>query len=93
MTTVKLPDAVWGRLATVADVRGVDVPDLLVAALTEILKPRNRREHIVFLAQAGYTDARICEATGELRQYVGDVRRKAGISANRQPRTDTEEAA
>lgn len=83
---VKLPDQVWGRLASVADDRGVTVEQLLIAAVAEVVKPRDRRERVLHYVRAGYTDARVAEATGELKHYVGDVRRRAGLPANRQRR-------
>lgn len=90
MKSVGLPDTVWGRLATTADARGVSVEDLLVAAITEVVKPQSRQERVLEAVRAGLSDAVVAERTGELKQYVGVVRRRAGLPANRQKRTDTE---
>lgn len=89
MASVILPDDVWGLLATVADDRDTTVSDLLVAAVAQIVKPRDRRERVLLLVRAGFTDALTAERTGELRQYVGSIRRGAGLPANRQKRSET----
>lgn len=91
MAAVTLPDQIWGRLATVAADRGVKIEDLLVAAVREVVKPRSRRERVLAYVRAGYTDAGAAEATGELKSYVGDVRRAAGLPPNR-PGSIKEEA-
>lgn len=90
MKTVTMPDDVWGRLATIADDRNTTIAELLVAAVMEITEPRTRGERVVQLVRAGLTDAQIAERTGELKSYVGDVRRAAKLPPNRQWRTDNE---
>lgn len=87
---VGIPESVWGRLASVAETRGVTVEDLLVASITEVIKPRSRQERIVQLAHAGLPDRVIAERTGELKGFVGEVRRRAGIPVNKQRRSDYE---
>lgn len=87
---VIVPSKVWGRIASIAEDRGTTVEEILVAALKEIVRPTNRHERVLQLVRAGLTDARVAERTGELKNYVANVRRQAGLKANRQPRTDTE---
>ena len=90
MPSIELPQHVWGRLATVADDRGVSMSDLLTAAVGDVLRPQGRKERILQAVRAGLSDNLVAERTGELRQYVASVRRKAGLPANKQRRTETE---
>ena len=86
MTGVKqvtVPERVWGRLASEADNRGVTVEDVLVEAINHVIRPQDRREQIVVLALAGWTDRDIAERTGEVVGFVATVRRQAGIPANK----------
>lgn len=87
---VNVPTTVWARMVNVAEARGVKVEDILVAAIVEVTKPRNRKERVLELVRAGLPDAVVAERTGELKNYVGDTRRKAHLAPNRQPRTNTE---
>lgn len=88
---VALPEPVWGRLASIADARGVSVADVIGKAIAAEMKPRpllhsvsfKRRQVVVSLVEAGHTDRFIAEATGELVQYVRDARRDAGLPANK----------
>lgn len=93
MKSVTMPDEIWGRLASVAADRNTTVEELLVAAVMEITKPGSRHERIRQLVRAGYTDVQIAERTGELKAFVGAVRRKAELPPNRQWRTDNERKA
>lgn len=90
---VIVPANIWGRIATIAEDRGVTVEEILVTAIKEITAPRNRQERVLQLVRAGLTDARIAERTGELKNYVAAVRRRAGLPANRQTRTTNERNA
>lgn len=87
---VNVPTPVWARMVNVAEARGVKVEDILVAAIVEVTKPRNRKERVLELVRAGLPDAVIAERTGELKNYVGAARRAAHLPPNRQTRTTTE---
>ena len=89
MPAVELPPAVWGRMASVAEDRGVTISDLLVSAVHDILKPRSRRERVLHALRMGLTDAVAAERTGELKNYVANVRRDAGLPPNKQHRRTT----
>ncbi len=80
---VLLPEVVWGKLATVADDRGVSVEDILTSAVMQLIAPSTVEERIVQFARAGYPDAVIADRTGQLVARVGEVRRAAGVPANR----------
>lgn len=81
--TIELPLRVWGRVATEAEHRGVSVEDIYVAAIESIIAPLDRREAILRLVHMGMDDGAVSRRLGETRQYVADVRRKAGILRNR----------
>ena len=87
---VNVPTQVWARMVNVAEARGVKVEDILVAAIVDITKPRNRKERVLELVRAGLPDAVIAERTGELKNYVSETRRAAHLPPNRQQRTTTE---
>lgn len=80
---ITVPLSVWGRLASEADNQGISVEDLLVAAINRVIHPEERTPMIVTAVYAGYTDGEIAAATGETRQHVAMVRRRAGLPANR----------
>ena len=80
--TMKFPKHVWGRLATIADDRGVNVPQVIAGAVAGELKPRDRREWVLTLVRNGYPDRIVADITGELKQYVSTTRRRAGLPAN-----------
>lgn len=93
-----LPDPTWFELARLAEEQEIEVPWLIAHAIRDLLGTeharlavaRARRERVVALARQGLTDAAICERTGEGRDYVATNRRRAGISANRPGRANTE---
>lgn len=78
-----LPTNVWGRLATIADDRGVTVQQLIVTALRPYLAPQTLETRIRDMARAGLTDQQMCEMTGRDRAFVARTRRAAGIPANK----------
>jgi hypothetical protein len=80
---MRFPPNVWGRLATIADDRGTNIADIITTAVINELRPRDRRAWVIQLVRDGYPDRAIAETTGELRAYVGEVRRKAGLPPNR----------
>ena len=80
---VFVPEVIWGRLASVADDRGVSVEDILVAAITDLTAPATVEERIVQLVRSGLTDAAIAGRTGEFVARVRAVRRAAHLPANR----------
>ena len=81
--SLTLPTPVWGRLATIADDRGVTVQQLIVTALRPYLSPETLEARIGDFARAGLTDGEICEMTGRDRAFVARTRRAAGIPANK----------
>lgn len=89
MPAVELSAPVWGRMATIAEDRGVTVADILVAAVHEVLQPRSRQERVLNAVRAGLPDCAVSEQTGELRAYVARVRRDAGLKPNRPSRQTT----
>jgi hypothetical protein len=87
--TLTISTNVWGRLATVADERGVTVQELIVTALRPIITPDTLETRVASYARAGLTDTQICELTGRDRAYVARTRRAAGIRANKKARQST----
>lgn len=79
---VTVPRRIWGRLATEADMRGVTIEDILVAAINHVIHPNDRTDRIIVLVNAGYPDAKVAEIVGETRRHVSQVRRYAGLPAN-----------
>lgn len=85
---VLFPEHVWGRLATEAHLRGVSIPDLIVAATQHLVRPpTSRKAHVVHLARAGFTDKQIAATLGETLSFVATTRRRAGVPANREQKT------
>jgi hypothetical protein len=80
---VLIPEIIWGKLATVADDRGVSVEDILVAAVRQIIDPATVEERIVDLVRAGWPDRVIAGKTGELVARVATVRRAANLPPNK----------
>ena len=87
---LNLPDRVWAECLDVAEQNYTTVGRVIEAAIRDMLRPsmitqlqaQARHNHILRLWGEGLTDAVIAERTGELRQYVAQVRRKAGLPAN-----------
>lgn len=87
---INLPDKVWADCLSVAEENHTTVARVVEAAIRDALRPsmvthlrvEARRNHILQLWGEGLTDALIAERTGELRQYVATVRRKAGLPPN-----------
>lgn len=80
---VYLPEPIWGRMATIADDRGVTVEDLLTTAVMQIIAPATVEERIVELVRAGFPDRVISTRTGEVVGRVATIRRRAGLAPNR----------
>ncbi len=79
---ITVPRKIWGRLATEADVRGVSIEDILVAAIHHVIYPNDRTDRIIVLVNAGYSDTKIAEVVGETRRHVTQMRRQAGLPRN-----------
>lgn len=98
---LNIPDRDWWQLTAVAERRGTTASEMVQHAVLGILgeetarqaAARARRDVVVEMAAAGFTDTLICERTGEHRQYVAHTRNAAGIKANRQRRSETEGAS
>lgn len=97
--TFEIPDQIWGRLASIADDGDTDVPTLMTLAAARIvnrdaarvLRAAKRHERVLRGVRAGLTDAEIALRTGDLKNYVADVRRGAGLPANRRQRQNINE--
>lgn len=96
-----LPDKVWAEALDVAEKNYTTVARVIEAAIRDALRPSTmarleaqaRRNHVLQAWGEGLTDAAIAERTGELKQYVSDTRRNAGLPPNRvgqPPRTSHE---
>lgn len=91
----EVPDIIWARIVETAEKRGTSVAHLMsVAALSLVQKDTGkeiravaRRERVLGLVRAGFSDAEVATMTGELKQYVTTNRRRVGLPANRQIRS------
>lgn len=83
---VYFPENLWGKLATIADDRGVSIGELIVAAVGRIASPLTVEQRVVGLVRAGHPDALIAGETGELLHRVANIRRAAGLPPNRMHR-------
>lgn len=81
---VTLPDHVAARLRHVATEQHTTVENLLIAAIRPLVSATSRRGRILNLVTAGWSDRMISEHTGELRTYIGAVRRDAGLKPNKE---------
>jgi len=82
--TVDIPDRDWARLVGVAEERGVKLPELVYAAVLDLMPWRDTiADQVQHLARAGFPDARIAERLGVNNAQVSALRREAGIPANR----------
>lgn len=97
---LNLPDKVWAECLNVAEQNHTSVARVVESAIIAAVRPslparlrsEERRNRILRAWKEGLTDAVIAERTGELRQYVADTRRKAGLPVNIQRRaTGTKE--
>ncbi len=79
---IHVPEPVWGRLASLADDRGVQIEDLLTAAIISITQPQTVREQILQMVRAGLPDAVIADHIGYTLSQVAVVRRSAKLPAN-----------
>jgi len=85
----EVPDRVWARLLDVAEEHHTTAASVLSAAVVSIthqptrMDVTHRRERVLRLVRDGFTDQQISVYTGELKNYVADTRRKAGLPANR----------
>ena len=92
----EIPDPIWARLLNVAEERGTEIPQLLSAAAVSIThgdpvrfrRATARRQRVIALVRAGLTDREVAFETGEVRQYVAEQRRKAGLAANGHQRNE-----
>ncbi len=91
--TMAFPRNVWGRLASIAEDRGVTIAQIISGAVVNELKPRDRRQWVLSLVRTGYCDRVVAEITGELKQYVATTRRREGLPANRDRGSERKTAA
>lgn len=80
---ITVPMSVWGRLASEADLRGSTVADVLVVAIQNTIRRSHRDALILGLLLQGHTDQVITTLTAESPGHVREVRKAAGIKANR----------
>lgn len=88
---VNLPDKVWAECLTVAESNHTSVARVIEAAIRDAIRPSSiaklqaegRRNQVLQAWGEGLTDAEIAERTGELRAYVGTVRRSKNLPPNR----------
>lgn len=89
--TIDFPPEDWWELCNVAETQGVPVAEFVTRALQNAAHPaelskfereRARRQAIVSLVRQGLTDDVIAERLGELRGYVAEARRRAGLAPN-----------
>lgn len=87
---LNLPDRVWAQTLTVAEEQHTTVARVIEAAIRDALRPsavaklqvEARRNHVLQAWGEGLTDTQIAERTGELKSYVGDVRRSKNLPPN-----------
>jgi hypothetical protein len=79
---VTIPEAVWGKLASAAEMRGVTVEDVLVSAISSVTEPQSTRERVLAMVRAGLADATIADHVGLLLYQVAQIRRNAHLPAN-----------
>jgi hypothetical protein len=87
---LNIPDRVWAMVLEVAEENHTTVALTIEAFIRDGIRPsavgklraQARRQAILRAWGEGLTDGAIAERTGELRQYVGDVRREAGLPPN-----------
>lgn len=85
-----VPDQVWAKVLDVAEQNYTTVAAVVEAAIRDAIRPsavkqlqaQARKNQILQAWGEGLTDAAIAERTGELRQYVGEVRRAANLPPN-----------
>ncbi|MBW1639264.1 hypothetical protein G3H63_09295 [Microbacterium resistens] len=81
---IDMPDSDWARLLEVAEAHGVRLPQLILAAALELMPWRDTlADRVAHLARAGLPDARIAERLDLPNYRVAEMRRDAGIPANR----------
>lgn len=97
---IHVPDKVWVAALNLAETNHTTVAAVIEGAIRDAIRPsaidklraQARQNQIVQAWGEGLTDAQIAERTGELKAYVGDVRRRAKLPPNmlRDRRTTTE---
>lgn len=81
--TVDIPDREWWRIASVADLRGQKVDEMVAQIALGLAHPDPvRRLHAV-----GMTDAQIASETGLLLGTIAARRRKLGLPPNKKTST------
>jgi len=83
---VGLPRRVWGRLASEADHRGVEVGQLLADAVSKVIRRSYREAVVIGMAVQGHSDRVIGELTGESAEFIKRARRGVGIVGARERR-------
>lgn len=87
---LNLPDKAWAQVLAAAEENHTTVPRFIEAAIRDAIRPsmiaklhaEARHQRVLQAWGEGLTDAQIAERTGELKQYVGDVRRAAKLPPN-----------
>ncbi|WP_336633683.1 MULTISPECIES: hypothetical protein [unclassified Microbacterium] len=87
---LNIPDKVWAQVLNMAEQNHTKVPLLIEAFIRDGIRPsavktlqaQARKQAILQAWGEGLTDAAIAERTGELKAYVGDVRRATKLPPN-----------
>lgn len=87
---LNIPDRVWAHVLSIAEENHTTVALTIEAFIRDGIRPSavkslqaQARKHDILRAWGeGLTDSAIAERTGELKSYVGDVRRAAKLPPN-----------
>ena len=81
---VFIPDKDWWQLAEVAETRGTHVPDMLAAAVADVIAAAWSLDDVIwFNVRAGMPDAEIARRTGATVHLIAQHRRRLGLKANK----------
>lgn len=81
---ITLPSQVWGRLASLAEERNTDVGGLIADSIRATIDhPRGNTARIEQAVRNGWADGDIAVVLGMTRAAVAQLRRRAGLPANR----------
>lgn len=81
---VNIPDRDWAVLVDRAEAHGLKVPDVILAAIHQVMPHRRPvGEDVLRLVRAGFPDALVGERLGIDKSAVARIRQRAGLPANR----------
>lgn len=87
---IHIPDRAWAQVLEVAETNHTTVARVVEAAIRDAVRPsavaklqtEARRNQVMQAWGEGLTDAQIAERTGELKNYVANVRRSKNLPPN-----------